>query len=83
MEPVLAEKISEIISILDKYKNGDIPFTLTLEDISGNSFIENPRAPEQDPAMTVTLFARTSEQSEQLGITEEMEKQEQGTWAIS
>jgi len=77
MEPVLAEKISEIISILDKYKSGDIPFTLILDDISGNSFIENPRAPEQDPAMTVTQFVRTSEQSEQLGLTEEMEKQEE------
>jgi zinc finger protein len=27
----------------------DLPFTIVLDDPSGNSFIENPSAPEVDP----------------------------------
>lgn len=41
---------------------------MTLEDISGNSFLENPLAPEPDPAMTVELFVRTKLQDAKLGL---------------
>lgn len=78
MEPELAEKIDEIIKRLDKYKEGEAPFTLILRDVSGNSFIENPFAPEKDPAMTFTSFQRSVEESESLGISEEMVAREKG-----
>ena len=35
-----------------------LPFTFELEDISGNSHIENPHAPSADPTMVVTAFDR-------------------------
>jgi len=76
MEPALAEKIDAVIKLLDKYKNGENPFTLMLNDISGNSFVENPFAPEKDEALTVTQYVRSKEESERLGISQEMEEQE-------
>ena len=36
-----------------------LPFTFELEDISGNSHIENPHAPSADPTMVVAAFDRT------------------------
>lgn len=70
MEPEIAQKIDDFIVSLNKYKEGEVPFTMTLEDCSGNSFIENPHAPSQDPAMKIENFTRTQEQNEKLGISE-------------
>ena len=39
-----------------------------LDDPSGNSFIENPLAPDVDPFLSVDHYSRTSEQEVQLGI---------------
>lgn len=80
MNPDIAEKIDHIIGALGKHKDGESPFTLILEDVSGNSFIENPFAPDIDPAMTISTFFRTTEQSEQLGLTEEVEREERGLY---
>lgn len=78
MQPEIAEKIDEIIAKLTKYRSGEVPFTLLLEDVAGNSFIENPFAPDNDPALTIEHFVRTPEQDEQLGLTvpDEDEKDE-------
>ncbi|XP_046917789.2 zinc finger protein ZPR1 [Dermatophagoides farinae] len=46
------------------------PFTLIIEDISGNSFIENFLAPEPDPRLKVTNFIRTIDEDKLLGIYE-------------
>lgn len=70
MEPEIAQKIDEFIGSLNKYKEGEVPFTMILEDSSGNSFIENLHAPSQDPAMKIENFTRTQEQNEKLGISE-------------
>ena len=49
-----------------------------LDDPSGNSFIENPLAPDVDPLLTVDKYNRTSQQEIQLGIiTNSTEKQVQ------
>lgn len=49
-----------------------------LDDPSGNSFIENPLAPDIDPLLTVDKYSRTSQQEIQLGIiTNSTEKQVQ------
>merc|ERR1712142_1241122 len=69
MQPEIAEKIDEVIGQLTKYRSGEVPFTVVLEDITGNSFIENPFAPQVDPAITIERFTRTKEQDEQLGMT--------------
>merc|ERR1712212_586591 len=79
MQPEIAEKIDEVIGKLTKYRSGGIPFTLVLEDISGNSFIENPFAPQDDPALKAERFTRSKEQDEKLGMVEpeEEEKKEE------
>ena len=68
MQPDLAAKIKDAIKELKKYKSGEVPFTLILEDVSGNSYIENPFSPKDDPALKVEYFIRTREQDLSLGI---------------
>ena len=43
-------------------------FTLILDDVSGNSFIENPYAPKDDPCMTLVQYMRSTEQDASLGL---------------
>uniref|UniRef100_A0A182JQ69 Zinc finger ZPR1-type domain-containing protein n=1 Tax=Anopheles christyi TaxID=43041 RepID=A0A182JQ69_9DIPT len=66
--PEAAEQIDTFISKLQTLKELDRPFTLTISDISGNSFVENPNAPHKDPASTISYFQRTKEQNHILGI---------------
>ncbi|XP_035007459.1 zinc finger protein ZPR1 [Hippoglossus stenolepis] len=66
--PEVAEKIDEFIQKLVKLKDVESEFTLVIEDPSGNSFVENPRAPQKDEALTLSLFKRTMQQEMQLGI---------------
>lgn len=39
-----------------------------LDDPSGNSFVENPHAPQKDDALEVTHYRRTAQQAALLGI---------------
>ena len=70
MDPEQEEKIGEFIEKLKTYRSGDVPFTFVLDDISGNSFVENPYAPNKDEAMTITKYNRTKEQNQALGFDE-------------
>lgn len=73
MDPETAQKIDEIISRLEKLRSGEeTPFTLILDDPSGNSFIENPSAPAGDTQLSTTHYHRTAEQNENLGIEEDV-----------
>ncbi len=36
----------------------ELPFTMVVDDPSGNSFVENPSAPNRDPALTVRQITR-------------------------
>ncbi|XP_070701301.1 zinc finger protein ZPR1 [Pempheris klunzingeri] len=67
-DPEVAEKIEEFIQRLRKLKEVENDFTLVIEDPSGNSFVENPVAPQKDEALTVSRFKRTVQQDIQLGI---------------
>ena len=81
IDPDNAAKIDNIVTQLTKCRNGDMNFTLILDDSSGNSFIENPQAPNDDPLMTVGYYTRKAEQDAQLGIgpaVEEEDKDEEG-----
>uniref|UniRef100_A0A8C5FTU5 Zinc finger ZPR1-type domain-containing protein n=1 Tax=Gadus morhua TaxID=8049 RepID=A0A8C5FTU5_GADMO len=66
--PDLALQIDEFVNKLQKLKHVEEEFTLIIEDPSGNSFVENPVAPQKDEAMTVTHFTRTVDQDAQLGL---------------
>ncbi len=48
-------------------------FTVILDDPTGNSFIENPHAPQPDPEMTHTPYTRTKEQNMALGLKQQQE----------
>lgn len=67
-DPQVAEKIDEFIQKLRKLKEVEDEFTLVIEDPSGNSFVENPVAPQRDEALAVTRFKRTVQQDIQLGL---------------
>uniref|UniRef100_A0A4W5NF56 Zinc finger protein 259 n=1 Tax=Hucho hucho TaxID=62062 RepID=A0A4W5NF56_9TELE len=71
--PEVAVKIDEFIDKLKKLKEGG--FTLVIDDPSGNSFVENPFAPQKDEALSVSHYKRTPQQDAQLGIKAEDEEE--------
>lgn len=46
------------------------PFVIELDDPLSNCFIYNPLAPEDDPQIVVTVYKRTTEQEDELGISD-------------
>ncbi|KAI5635929.1 ZPR1 zinc-finger domain-containing protein [Phthorimaea operculella] len=66
--PDAAAQIEEFVAKLHLLRVLDEPWTLELEDISGNTFVENPEAPRRDPRCDRTDFKRTAEQNHKLGI---------------
>lgn len=67
-DPQVAEKIDEFIQKLIELKAVESEFTVVIEDPSGNSFVENPVAPQKDENLTVSRFNRTVEQDISLGL---------------
>lgn len=67
-DPQVAEKIDEFIQKLNKLKAVESEFTVVIEDPSGNSFVENPVAPQKDESLTVSRFNRTVQQDISLGL---------------
>lgn len=66
--PEVAKSIDEFVDKLKDLKLVNKSFTIVLDDITGNCFIENLNAPHTDPACVTTYFARTSVQDHSLGI---------------
>lgn len=65
------EELRAFIQKMIALKEGKEKFTLIVEDISGNSFVENFLAPEPDPKLHITNFIRTIEEDKLLGIYNE------------
>uniref|UniRef100_A0A0K8U4D4 Zinc finger protein ZPR1 n=1 Tax=Bactrocera latifrons TaxID=174628 RepID=A0A0K8U4D4_BACLA len=65
--PESAAEIDAYVKKLTSLKEKQMNFTLVLEDISGNSFIENPFAPSSDPGCKVLHFEREKGQDQILG----------------
>ncbi|XP_012865281.1 PREDICTED: zinc finger protein ZPR1 isoform X2 [Dipodomys ordii] len=70
-EDAIAERIDEFIVKLKELKQVASPFTLIIDDPSGNSFVENPHAPRKDDDLVVTHYYRTLQQAEMLGLQAE------------
>ncbi|NXD42660.1 ZPR1 protein, partial [Copsychus sechellarum] len=68
MDKEVARKIDEFIGKLRQLKEVNSPFTFILDDPSGNSFVENPRAPQRDEALVVTHYRRSPQQAAVLGL---------------
>ncbi|XP_053852800.1 zinc finger protein ZPR1 isoform X1 [Vidua macroura] len=64
----VARKIDEFIGKLRQLKEVNSPFTFVLDDPSGNSFVENPRAPQRDEALVVAHYRRSPQQCALLGL---------------
>jgi zinc finger protein len=70
--PEVGAKVQEVIVGLTMYATGiNLPFTIHVDDPSGNSFIENPHAPKQDPSMRIGFYQRTADQDVALGLQPE------------
>ncbi|XP_008688264.1 zinc finger protein ZPR1 [Ursus maritimus] len=75
-EEAVAERIDEFIVKLKELKQVASPFTLIIDDPSGNSFVENPHAPQKDHALVITHYNRTVQQEEMLGLQAEAPPEE-------
>lgn len=76
--PEAAKQIDEFMEKLRQLKDVEKkPFSLLLEDISGNAFIENFVAPSTDPQMHISYFVRTKKQDHMLGLFDLEEVKEQ------
>ncbi|MCJ8742522.1 hypothetical protein PDJAM_G00083080 [Pangasius djambal] len=76
-DPEVADKIDQFVQRLKKLKDVGEEFTLIINDPSGNSFIENPLAPQKDQALSVSHYKRTPEQNSALGIQESEPEEEE------
>ncbi|XP_035659783.1 zinc finger protein ZPR1-like [Branchiostoma floridae] len=81
MDPGTAEKIDAFIEKLRGLTDLKTPFTLVLDDPTGNSFVENPFAPSQDKSVTLVHYPRTREQNIQIGLQPENEPSEEAPTA--
>ena len=71
-DPETAAKIEDYIQKIQEYVDGRrFPFTFILEDPSGNSFIQNPNAPNKDNYMTREDYIRCKEDYLNMGFSHE------------
>ncbi|EPQ01420.1 Zinc finger protein ZPR1 [Myotis brandtii] len=70
-EEAVAEKLDEFIVKLKELKQVASPFTMIIDDPSGNSFKENSHAPQKDDALMITYYNRTPHQKEMLELQAE------------
>ena len=68
MDPEGAEQIEKFVARIQDTLSLSSPFTLEIDDPTGNSFIENPNAPGPDPGREVTNYVRNKEQDHKLGL---------------
>jgi len=71
-DPATAAKIDEFIQRIQEFIDGRrFPFTFILDDPSGNSFIQNPQAPNKDIYMNSEFYARTHQHYIDMGYNED------------
>jgi zinc finger protein len=75
--PDVAAQIDAFVGKLEDLKKVEKPFTIKIDDISGDAHIENPHAPQTDPKVTVTYYTRNNEQNHALGMYTQEELKEE------
>nr|KAF6350618.1 hypothetical protein mMyoMyo1_020957 [Myotis myotis] len=70
-EEAVAEKLDEFIVKLKELKQVASPFTMIINDPSGNSLMENLHAPQKDDALLITYYNQTPHQKEMLELQAE------------
>lgn len=76
-DPDTALRIENFIDEIERLLTPGQHFTIIIDDPTGNSFVENPKTLKEDPQLKRTLYKRTKEQNEILGITDEEENVEE------
>lgn len=66
-------RLNNTIQNLTKLKSLDKSFTFILNDPSGNSFVENLKAPKTDPQMEIKYYKRSEKDNILLGLFNEAE----------
>lgn len=67
--PEIGLQISAILGKLSAMSQGKLlPFTIVIDDPTGNSFIQNPVAPEVDKFVKTIHYYRTPQQDMSLGL---------------
>lgn len=66
--PEDAQQIDAFVEQLRELKLVERPWTIILDDVAGNCFVENPNAPHVDGACIWTHYQRTVEQDHTCGV---------------
>ncbi|CAM9235745.1 unnamed protein product [Ascophyllum nodosum] len=80
--PEVGAKVAEVITkltLMSAGVDGEFPFTMVVDDPSGNSFVENPSAPNKDTALKTTNYVRRAEQDLSIGLQPSNEALAAGT----
>lgn len=73
INPEVTEQIDEFLAKLVMMAAGiTLPFTIVVDDPSGNSHIENPSAPDADPKLSVQHYYRSEAQDLECGLQPDM-----------
>lgn len=68
-DPTMHDQLQQVIETLRSYiADTSAPFTISVDDPAGNSYIENLMLPADDPKLTLRFYPRTREQDEALGL---------------
>lgn len=67
-QPDVKSKFQKFIEKIDNLLAGQLDFTFIVTDPMDSSWIYNKFAPEKDPQLTETLYTRTAEEDEDLGL---------------
>jgi zinc finger protein len=70
MESASKSKWTEFFAKLDSAINGEVKFTIILEDPLASSYVQSFTAPEPDPQITLEDYERTEEEKESLGLND-------------
>jgi len=77
VDPTTAEALDRFLVNLNLCATGKKPFTFIVDDPAGNSFVENPFAPDPDPLLSAEFYDRTAQQQAALGFLADSASNEQ------
>lgn len=70
MDSASKSKWTEFFAKLDSAINGEVKFTIILDDPLASSYVQSFTAPEPDPQIKLEDYERTEEEKESLGLND-------------
>lgn len=68
--PDVGVRMEKFKERLKECTEGEVGFTLILDDPAGNSYLQNIYAPDPDPEMKIEEYERTFDQNEEMGLND-------------